>query len=122
MASSFAVDRDGRVTAVHDISDGGFLVALAEMAMASRIGAVVESPAAMQAHAFWFGEDQARYLVTAKNAEVVLDRAGNANVPVTRLGATGGNLLAIAGQRPIMLSDLLARFEGWLPSYMAGSS
>ena len=31
---------DGLVTAVHDVSDGGLLVALAEMAMASRLGAV----------------------------------------------------------------------------------
>ena len=36
--------RDGMVTAVHDVSDGGLLVALAEMAMASGIGAVLEAP------------------------------------------------------------------------------
>ena len=36
--------RDGLVTAVHDVSDGGLLVALAEMAMASGIGAVLEAP------------------------------------------------------------------------------
>ena len=36
--------RDGLVTAVHDTSDGGLLVALAEMAIASGIGAVVEAP------------------------------------------------------------------------------
>ena len=35
---------DGLVTSVHDVSDGGILVALAEMAMASRIGAVLEAP------------------------------------------------------------------------------
>src|SRR6202166_3953066 len=56
--------RDGLVTAVHDISDGGLLVALAEMAMASGIGAVLEAHFKMPAHAFWFGEDQARYVVT----------------------------------------------------------
>ena len=59
--------RDGLVTAVHDISDGGLLVALAEMAMASGIGAVLEAPSNVPAHAFWFGEDQARYVVTAKD-------------------------------------------------------
>jgi phosphoribosylformylglycinamidine synthase subunit PurL len=112
---------EGLATAVHDISDGGILVALAEMAMASRIGAVLESPAATVAHAFWFGEDQARFLVTAKNAEAILDRAGKAGVSVVRLGTTGGNVLAIAGERPLVVSDLLARFEGWLPAYMAGS-
>ncbi len=87
--------------------------------MASRIGAVLEAPLRPVAHAFWFGEDQARYLVTAKNAESILHRAGGAAVPVPRLGATGGNVLAIAGERPVSVSDLLARFEGWLPAYMA---
>ena len=36
--------RDGLATAVHDVSDGGALVALAEMAIASGIGAVLEAP------------------------------------------------------------------------------
>ena len=40
-------------------------VALAEMAMASGIGAALDAaPDDMPAHAYWFGEDQARYLVT----------------------------------------------------------
>ena len=43
--------RDGLVTAVHDVSDGGLLVALAEMAMASGIGAVLAAPSDIPAHA-----------------------------------------------------------------------
>ena len=35
---------DGRVTAVHDLSDGGLAVALAEMAMASGLGATLDAP------------------------------------------------------------------------------
>src|SRR5205085_7117422 len=54
---------DGVATAVHDVSDGGLLVALAEMAMAGGIGAELDA-APFAAHAFWFGEDQARYVVT----------------------------------------------------------
>ena len=48
---------------MHDVSDGGLLVALAEMAMASGIGAELEAPP-LTPHAFWFGEDQARYVLT----------------------------------------------------------
>src|SRR5262249_12838059 len=59
------------LSAVHDLSDGGLLVALAEMAMASGIGAHLHpAPAELPAHAFWFGEDQARYVVTVKPANV----------------------------------------------------
>src|SRR6202012_3036763 len=57
--------RAGTATAVHDISDGGLLVALAEMAMASGIGAqLLAAPASIVPHAYWYGEDQARYIVT----------------------------------------------------------
>jgi phosphoribosylformylglycinamidine synthase subunit PurL len=117
-----ALIRDGLVTAAHDVSDGGVLVALAEMAMASRLGAVLEAPAGIPAHAFWFGEDQGRYLVTARDAAIVVQRAHAAGVPVTPLGATGGHILAVAGQRPLPLAVLVARFESWLPTYMAGQS
>jgi phosphoribosylformylglycinamidine synthase subunit PurL len=117
-----ALIRDGLATAAHDVSDGGLLVALAEMAMASRIGAVLEAPADVPAHAFWFGEDQARYVVTAKNADAVAQRAKAAAVPLLRLGATGGRILAVAGERPLRIDDLLSRFEDWLPGYMAASA
>jgi phosphoribosylformylglycinamidine synthase len=117
-----ALIRDGLVTAAHDVSDGGLLVALAEMAMASRIGAVLETPSGVAAHAFWFGEDQARYVVTAKDADAVVQQAKAATVPLTRLGATGGRVLGLAEERPLRIGDLLARFEEWLPAYMAGSN
>jgi phosphoribosylformylglycinamidine synthase len=114
-----ALIRDGLATAAHDLSDGGLLVALAEMAMASRIGAVLEAPPGLPAHAFWFGEDQARYVLTAKDADVVVQRANAAAVPLIRLGATGGRVLALADERPLPVDDLIRRFEGWLPAYMA---
>jgi phosphoribosylformylglycinamidine synthase len=114
-----ALIRDGLVTGVHDVSDGGLLVALAEMAMVSHIGAVLEAPSGVAPHAFWFGEDQARYVLTAKDAGVVAERAKAAAVPLTHLGATGGRVLAIAGERPLLVNELRSRFESWLPAYMA---
>jgi phosphoribosylformylglycinamidine synthase subunit PurL len=117
-----ALIRDGLVTAVHDISDGGLLVALAEMAMASHIGAVLQASSGTADHAFWFGEDQARYAVTTKNADAVFTRAKAAGVPLTSIGATGGRVLALGDERPLRVGDLLSRFEHWLPAYMAGAS
>jgi phosphoribosylformylglycinamidine synthase len=116
-----ALIRDGLVTAVHDVSDGGILVALAEMAMVSRIGAVLEAPHGAIPHAFWYGEDQGRYLVTAKDHAEIERRAKAALVPVQTLGATGGRVIALGDERPVPLETLIERFESWLPSYMAGS-
>jgi phosphoribosylformylglycinamidine synthase len=91
------------------------------MAMASGIGAELEA-APLAAHAFWFGEDQARYLVTVAMGmtEKVIARARAAGVPVRQLGLTGADALAIKGERPIAILRLRERFEGWLPAYMAG--
>jgi phosphoribosylformylglycinamidine synthase subunit PurL len=107
--------------AVHDISDGGLLVAIAEMAMAAGIGAELDR-APLAAHAFWFGEDQARYVVTvaAGVAETVMARARAAGVPARQVGLTGGDALTLEGERPILVAKLRERFEGWLPAYMAG--
>ena len=83
----------GTATAVHDLSDGGLLVALAEMAIASGIGArLLAAPASIVPHAYWFGEDQARYIVTVpeEQAGLVLAKMRGAGVPCARIGTTGG--------------------------------
>ena len=81
----------------------------------------LEAPSQLPAHAFWFGEDQARYVVTAKNADAVAQRAKAAAVPLVRLGTTGGAVLALTGERPLPVGELKRRFEAWLPAYMAGA-
>ncbi len=91
----------GLVTASHDLSDGGLLVAIAEMAMAKGIGAKLDAPQGGAPHAYWFGEDQARYVVTTTSAADIEARAKAAGVPVARIGTTGGDALAIAGERAV---------------------
>jgi len=114
---------EGVATAVHDVSDGGLLVALAEMAMAGGIGAELDR-APLAAHAFWFGEDQGRYVVTVKPsaAEKVLLRARSSGVPARQLGFTGTDALTLQDERPILVAKLRERFESWLPAYMAGAA
>jgi len=93
---------DGVVTAVHDVSDGGLLVAIAEMAMAGGIGAEVALPATA---AEAFGEDQGRYVVTA---------AAGVEVPgAVLLGHVGGD--AVAG---VPVAALKARHEAFFRDWM----
>ncbi|WP_424360562.1 AIR synthase-related protein [Methylocystis parvus] len=113
----------GRVTAAHDLSDGGLAVALAEMALAGGIGAAAPHAPEGPAHAFLFGEDQSRYLVTAatrKDAEAIADSATKAGVPIYSLGVTGGDSLILPGEAPILLTELRKAHETPLPAYMAG--
>ena len=99
------------------------LIALAEMAMASGLGAKLEASPLPSAHAFWFGEDQARYVVTAKapDAEQVDGFAARAEYSGAQTRHRVRQGIAIAGEAPVAVADLDRRFESWLPDYMAGS-
>ncbi len=112
----------GRVTAVHDCSDGGLAVTLAEMALAGGIGCMVqEADQAVPLHAFLFGEDQARYVVTASETEAarIMKDAAKAGVPAMFLGVTAGSALTLPGEAPISVEELRSAHEGWLPKYMS---
>jgi phosphoribosylformylglycinamidine synthase len=112
-------------TAVHDLSDGGLLVALAEMAMASGIGAKLDrATAAVPAHAIWFGEDQGRYLVTVEPHRLgeVAEHVARAGAQVRQIGVTGGDALTLPGERPILIKALHQHFERWFPTYMEGGT
>ena len=87
----------GRVDTVHDLSDGGLLVAIAEMAMASGIGASIGQAKIAGAIPFWFGEDQARYVIAAPfaEAEKIVGQARDAYIFVAELGKTGGDALTV---------------------------
>ncbi len=113
----------GRFGACHDLADGGLLVALAEMALAGGIGAQLSPPAGPPEHAFWFGEDQGRYLatVTPGLAESLLAEARAAGVPARVIGRTGGNALTLAGRGTISLAALAAVHEGFLPRLMGAA-
>jgi phosphoribosylformylglycinamidine synthase len=95
---------DGQATAVHDVSDGGLLVALAEMAMASGLGVKLDVTFnTAQA----FGEDQSRYIVTTK-PDIVLEGA-------VKLGVVGG--FDVAG---VAVSKLKAANEAFFKDWMEG--
>ncbi len=114
----------GQITACHDLSDGGLAVALAEMALAGKLGATLtppEDPGLPPLHAWLFGEDQARYLIAAASADLVLEAARAAGVPAAKVGTTGGDALTLPGGAPIYLNDLRSAHENWLPVYMGES-
>jgi phosphoribosylformylglycinamidine synthase len=125
--------REGRVAAVHDCSDGGLLVAIAEMALAGgqhglsreATGLGVELfpyEGKLPPHAIWFGEDQGRYVVevSPRKAEEVLERARLLELPARIVGRVGGDSITLKGETPLPLSELRAAHESWMPRLMGG--
>jgi phosphoribosylformylglycinamidine synthase subunit PurL len=113
-----------RVSAAHDISDGGLAVALAEMAIAGGTGASIAIPADVPDHAFLFGEDQARYVLAAAphQADAIRSAARSAGIACEILGVTGANTLTLDGAPAILVADLAKSHENWFPRFMGGAS
>jgi phosphoribosylformylglycinamidine synthase len=116
--------RTGVATAVHDLSDGGLAVGLAEMAMASGIGATVSQLAQGDPIPQFFGEDQSRYLVTVNFSaqsdefEAMLAELKQLGIFAPWIGTTGGSELKLGHARAISVADLKAAHEGWFPRFM----
>jgi phosphoribosylformylglycinamidine synthase len=113
--------RSGAATGVHDLSDGGLVAAAADMALASGVGVHLAASPGPAAHAWLFGEDQARYLVAlpAAAAAGVLAEARAAGVPAAQVGTAQGELFAAEGLFSLPLANLRAANEGWMPNFMA---
>jgi phosphoribosylformylglycinamidine synthase len=114
--------RSGQVTACHDISSGGLVLALAEMAMASLKGATLSlRDCKGQQHALLLGEDQARYVVAVPPdlANFICASAESAGVPFRTLGTVGGERLVIDDLVDVAVVDLVNAHESWFPSFMA---
>jgi phosphoribosylformylglycinamidine synthase len=110
---------ESMVTAVHDISDGGALVAIAEMALAGNIGAELTLPKVPNPAAILYGEDQGRMLVTTNDPDAVIAAANAANIFAAPIGKTGGQVIAGPGFTA-SLADLRAAHEGFFPALMKG--
>jgi phosphoribosylformylglycinamidine synthase len=112
---------DNLVSAIHDVADGGPLVAAAEMALAGGIGFVsLLGTTAAEA----FGEDQGRYIITSsnENAAVIHRRAEEAGVIIEQAGYTAGSAVAFDKGWSIALGDLRSAHEGFFPALMGADA
>jgi len=115
-----AAIQSGNATAVHDVSDGGVLVAVAEMALAGNRGAVLPKLRYVED---LFGEAQAIYIVTTSDsgADVFQESARKAGVQVSNIGAVDGDAIQVAGAR-VSLADLRREHEGFFPTLMGADA
>jgi phosphoribosylformylglycinamidine synthase len=126
---------NGDVSAVHDVSDGGPLVTITEMALAGDIGVELFGAWPLST---WFAESQGRYIVAARHGLDVQEAAKAAGVFCRTIGSTrgkairslagGGEILGSDGKLvrfstsavEISLADLRRAHEGFFPGLMGG--
>ena len=119
----------GDVTAVHDVSDGGVLVAVAEMALASGMGCSIEPDRDEDPTSFLFGEHQSCYIVTIRgDGRAFIERVVDAGCSPSFLGAVLGagvqEAIIIQGDatQSVPLADLRAAHEGFFPRLMGADA
>ena len=116
----------GALTAVHDVSDGGVAVAIAEMALAGKIGAYIHAPHPLGLAASYFAEDQGLYVATVDDMHLndFLHASTRAGVPVEPLGKTIASRLIFEcaeGDHVVALDELRAAHEGFFPKLMGNT-
>lgn len=108
------------VNAVHDISHGGIIVTLAEMCMASNIGAKIKvSGSNSDKIKYLFSEDQARYLIeiSKKNLEKIKKTASTKNIKINIIGNTQSEILEVENDLKISVKELKTKNESWFKNY-----
>jgi phosphoribosylformylglycinamidine synthase subunit PurL len=109
-----ALTREGLVTSAHDLADGGLAQVLTEAAL--RYGTGARLTLEDDPFVALFSESTGRALVTTTDPKAVKDTARWAGVPVTELGTTGGDTLALDGLLELPLAELRAAWTATLPA------
>ena len=106
----------GWVEAAHDVSEGGTLTAVAEMALASRLGAKLTRLDTTTAS--YFGETCATYVLAVAEPSLILTYAAAEGIHAIIIGTTGGQTLRLKDRQEIDLDHLADLHASWMPSYM----
>ena len=112
----------GHLKTCNDVSDGGLLITITEMAIASKCGVILSTPNGALPHAFWFGEDQARYVVTIPiTAEIdFFNHAMLSEIDVMIIGVTGGDSIVVDGDS-VKLTAISKSYYDWFDNYMSSN-
>ena len=118
---------NGALTAVHDVSDGGVAVTIAEMALAGNIGAMLHAPLPCGVACSLFGEDQGLYVATIADHLLLdtLTAADTAGVEIERIGRTIAGRIIFElpdDDHVVTLDQLRAAHEGFFPQLMGDAT
>ena len=104
---------------VHDVSDGGIALAIAEMCMAGTIGAKISTNlTGPERIKYLFGEDQARYIIEIKKEDFnnLVQMAKEQEISMTQLGSTNLEQFAI-DEIKISVDEMIKLNNNWFYNY-----
>jgi len=94
------------------------------MAFGSGQGVQLSAPQSSARHGWFFGEDQARYLLAVEKNSVnpIISTAKAKGIPAQIVGKVGGDRIKADDAFDVSLAELRAANEAWLPNLMNGDS
>ncbi|HUC31858.1 MAG TPA: AIR synthase-related protein, partial [Ilumatobacteraceae bacterium] len=101
----------GRVVACHDLSEGGLGVALAEMAIAGRLGARIDTLPHADATTAWFSESTGRFVCEMADDDVDWFTS-QLGADVVRIGTVVDEPAVVTPTWSVALDELRAAFAG----------
>src|SRR5581483_5326431 len=109
-----AASRDGMIDAAHDLSDGGFVLALAESCLRGGQGARIVVPDGMDPFVFLFSESAGRAIVSVPRSEELRfsEMCAARGLPAARVGVVDGDAIEVQGQFRLPLEELRAARTG----------
>jgi len=108
------------INSVHDVSNGGLLVALAEMSMETSFGVKINKPKKLtNLYEYFFGEDQSRYIleIDGNNLKKVEKILKNNNIFYENIGSTQKDYFEINGEMKINIKELFKINNQWYNNY-----
>ena len=120
----------GKIKAAHDLSEGGFMVCLAEMLFGdNKLGVSLSIPEAERLDATLFGESQGRVIVAVKpsDSQELIANAQSAGVQIDSLGTTDetGILKVNFGKEEVLCAKVDELHSVWgnaIPQHMESSN
>ena len=109
----------GLVSSAQDISDGGLMIAMAEMVMAGQCGAKITPPDSGSVHGWAFGEDQARYILAVRDAGEFAALCAARQIEAVCIGETISKTeLTVGDLPPISKEEMVAWHTSPIPALM----
>lgn len=108
------------ILSAHDVSNGGLITTLCEMALTSDYGAKINKPKNLtNLFKYFFGEDQARYVIEIDpdNLSKVGKILNDNNIYFENIGITQKNYFEIEGELKISTKELFKINNEWYNNY-----
>ena len=108
------------IHSIHDVSEGGMILSLAEMSLSSNLGLKIERPKKLSnIMEYYFGEDQGRYLIEidGKDIEEVQNILKENNIFNEIVANVQKDFFEVTGELKIKINDLYKINNKWYHNY-----